>query len=298
MKKSPKTINNPVLSIIIVNYNTKKVLADCLDSLKKYINEIDFEVFVSDNGSSDGSIELVKTKYKWVALIENNDNLGFAKANNKAKTEVKGEYILFLNSDTLIHKNTLRETVKYLINNKKIGALTCKIVLPNGDFDKDTRRAFPTPLISFMHFSGLDRILPKSKLFNKYKYWYDYISEDEMHEVDVLQGAFFLTRKNVLDEVGWFNESYFLDGEDIDLSWKIKNAGYKILYYPKVTITHIKKASKKGKRSLKAVLAGVNSMEIFYRKRMWSSYPIYVNYLIILGIRLMKVFRIIKYKII
>jgi len=221
-------------------------------------------------------------------LVSNSTNLGFAGGNNSARKYAKGNYVLFLNSDSKVRKNTLKETVKYLDEHKDVGAITCKIVLPNGNLDKDARRSFPTPWIALTHFSGLDRLFPKSKVFAKY--WYGYKSSDEIQEVDALQGAYFLTRREILEKTGWFNEDYFLDGEDIDLSWKIKNAGYKIIYYPRVSALHIKKASKR-QRKLKVVMAGVNSMEIFYKKRLWGSYPLLLNFIVIVGIYLMKAIR-------
>lgn len=284
----------PKLSIVIVNYNTKEITTNCLLSLTEVVDEVDFEVIVSDNGSGDDSINSFKKlnlNYP-LQIIENNANLGFAKGNNVACDYAKGKYILFLNSDTIIFKNTLKETVEYLDNNKEVGALTCKTVLPNGNLDLDARRSFPTPWVALTHFSYLDRIFPKSKIFAKY--WYGYKSADETHEVDVLQGAFFLSRREVLDQVGWFSEDYFLDGEDIDLSWKIKHSGHKIIYYPKVSILHIKKASKKKYRNIKAVLGGVRAMEIFYKSRLSNNYPFFVNWLVLFAISLMKVVRMFR----
>lgn len=289
------------LSIVILSYNTKELLRNCLKSIWNHKDEADLEVIVSDNGSSDGSVEMVKHDFPEVLLIENKKNLGFAAGNNKARNLVKGEYVLILNSDTEIKKNSLKETVGYLETHADVGAATCKIVLPNGKPDPDARRTFPTPLVAFSHFSGIDRIFPNSKLLAKY--WYGYLSEDLTHEVDVVQGAFTLVRKKAIDEVGWYDEDYFLDGEDIDVCWKIKRAGYKIVYYPKVSILHIKGASKGKEHSfgrvtkqerIKFINAGVDSMEIFYKKRLWNKYPLLLNLSVILGIKSLKGLRYIK----
>src|SRR6266404_3380438 len=225
----------PKLSVIILNYNTKDLTLKCVDSVIQNTKNLDCEIIVIDNGSSE---KLGKSKK--YTLISNKTNLGFAGGNNSARKIAKGDYILFLNSDTEVYKDTLKETVKYLEAHKDVGALTCKTVLPSGKLDKDARRSFPTPWVALTHFSGLDRIFPKSSIFARY--WYGYRSPDEIQEIEALQGAFFLTRKKILDEVGWFSEEYFLDGEDIDLSWKISQTGSKIIYYPKVSILHIKKA--------------------------------------------------------
>ncbi len=293
---------NPDLSIIILNYNTKDLLIKCLTSLEKVKKEVDFETIVSDNGSTDGSVEMIKSEFPLVKIIQGDQNIGFAKGNNRAKKLAEGKYVLFLNSDTVVQDGTLEKSIDYIEGEPKVGALTCKIVLLNGELDKDARRSFPTPWVAFTHFSGLDRVFPKSKLFAKY--WYGYLSADETCEVDVLQGAFFMVRKNILDEVGWFDEDYFLDGEDIDLCWKIKEKGWRIVYYPKVSIQHIKGATKGKKHhsfgkvtkeeKLKYVLAGVNSMEIFYKKRLWNKYPLMVSLLVVLGINFLRRLRYVK----
>ncbi|CAN5344613.1 glycosyltransferase family 2 protein [soil metagenome] len=274
------------LSIVILNFNTKELTLKCVDSILKNTTGVDYEILVVDNGS-DEKIPKSK-KYR---LIESKENLGFAGGNNLARKFVKGEYVLFLNSDTEVYKNTLKETVNYLNKNKDVGGVTVKMILPNGKLDRDARRSFPTPWVSITHFSGLDKLFPKSKLFARY--WYGYKSTDEIAEVDVFQGAFFMTRKVILEKVGWFSEDYFLDGEDLDLSWKIKNEGWKLIYYPNVSILHIKKASKK-KRSLKSKMAGVNSMEIFYIKHQWENYPLILNLVVIIAIYFMKMTRFIK----
>ena len=186
--------NKVKLSIVILSYNTKDLLRDCLNSLVRVEDELPFEVIVVDNASIDGSVELIEKEFSKVKLLKNGKNLGFARGNNKAQGVVKSKYVLFLNSDTIVKRNTLKETVNYLERNEKIGAVTCKIILPTGELDKDARRSFPTPWVSLTHLVfKLDKVFPKSKLFSLY--WYGYKSEDETHEVDVIQGAFFMTRK-------------------------------------------------------------------------------------------------------
>lgn len=295
--------NNPNLSIVILNYNTKDLLKDCLLSLDKVKNEVSFEVIVVDNGSTDGSQAMLKKDFSWVKLVENNANLGFAVGNNKARDYCKGEDILFLNSDTIVHKGTLKKCLEYLHENEKVGALTCKTELPNGGVDKDARRSFTTPWVGLTHLVlRLDKIFPKSPIFARY--WYGYIPENVTHEVDAIQGAFFLVRNKILDKVDWFDEDYFLDGEDIDLCWKIKDAGWEIIYYPEVSIIHLKGATK-GKNKqvkkraplaerIKFRMSGVTSMEIFYKKRLWKKYPLPLNLLVIAGIKCLRVIRIIK----
>jgi hypothetical protein len=286
-------MRKPELSIIILSFNTKDVLNGCLSSLKKVRDEATFEVIVADNGSSDGSLQMVKKEFPWVILLDNKTNLGFAKGNNRAREIVKGEYVLILNSDTVVYKNTLKKCLKFLKSDKKIGAVSCKLILANGKLDKDVRRRFPTPWVSF------NRLM----IGNGRLYWYEDKSEDVTHEVDVIQCAFFLTHKKILDEVNWISEDYFLDGEDIDLCWKVKEAGYKIYYYPEVSTLHLKGASK-GKNDakkhvplssrIKFRMASVDSMEIFYRKFLWTRYPLVLNLLVLIGIKLLKLARFIR----
>lgn len=294
--------NKPELTIIILNYNTKELLEACLKSLEDVKNEVDFEVIVSDNASTDESPEMVKTKFPWVKLLQG-ENSGFAAGNNRAIDYVNGELVLFLNPDTVVNKGVLKETVNYLKEHKDVGAVTCKLVLPNGELDKDVRRSYPTPWVSFSHLVlKLDKIFPKSKLFGKY--WYGYIPDDQVHEVDAIQGAFFLTYTNILNKVGWFDEDYFFDGEDIDLCYRIHKKGWKLIYFPKVWITHYKGVTKgkvekwKSKVSLKQRmklrLAGVRSMEIFYCKNLWNRYPIVFNFFVIIGIRLYRLVRLVQ----
>lgn len=292
MQKASK----PILSIVILNYNTRDLTVNCINSLLKVKRELNFEIILSDNGSVDDSVEAVgaiKDENRDITLkiVENKANLGFAKGNNAARSTCSGDYILFLNSDTLMNTKTLKESVEYLKLNPNVGAMTVKTILPDGKYDRDARRSFPTPWIALTHFSGLDKLFPKSKLFSQY--WYGYVSPEIEQEIDVLQGAYFLSPKKVLDQVDWFSEEYFLDGEDIDLSWKIKHKGYKVMYYPKVSFIHLKKQTKKKVNSVFS-LTGVESMAIFYKKFLWDKYPAILNYSVLFAIKMMKVTRNIK----
>jgi GT2 family glycosyltransferase len=283
----------PELSIIILNYNTKELLRDCLNSVKKHAPDVPFEVIVSDNSSTDGSPEMIKTEFPWVKYTEG-PNEGFSKGNNRARSLVEGEMVLFLNPDTIVHENVFAKTVAYLKEHKDVGAVTCKLVLADGTNDKDVRRRFTTPWISFGRL-----VLGLGK-----RYWYLDIPDTVTHEVDAIQGAFFLTWKKILDKVGWFDEEYFFDGEDMDLCFQIHKAGYKLVYYPDVTVTHLKGVTK-GKvakwrykvtpqQRKKLRLAGVASMERFFRKNLWDKYPLIFDYFVIVGINLFKIVRYIK----
>jgi len=301
MKKSVKKVK---LSIVILSLNTKDLLEKCLVSLTKVAGEVNFEVIVVDNGSTDGSIEMLRNFQFSIfnfQIIQNGENLGFAAGNNRARSIVNGEYILFLNSDTEVYKGTLAATVGYLDEHNDVGAVTCRTVLPDGRDDKDARRSFPTPWVALAHFLYLDRVFPKSGIFARY--WYGYEPANKEHDIDVLQGAYCMIRTSLMNKIGWFDEDYFLDGEDIDLCWKIREAGYRIVYYPKVKILHIKGATK-GKQNarknvrleerLRYVTRGVESMRIFYKKHLWDRYPVFVNWFMMVAIEAKKLQRIVK----
>lgn len=281
-------MKKPVLSIIVLNYNTKDVTLNCLNSINKVKNELPCEVIVSDNSSTDGSVEAIKKNFKWVKIVEG-PNISYSNGNNRARKIVTGEYILFLNSDTLVHKNTLKKTVEYMERHKDVGALTCKLVLKDGTLDKDARRRFPTPWVSFKRLF----------LNDGHEYWYLDKSPDVIHEVDALQGAFFLSRKDLIDKVGWWDEKFIFDGEDLDLSYKIRKLGLKIIYYPEVYITHLKKVTKNKVNEINQIpkMEGINSMEYFYRKNLWSNYSLLFNYFVIVGINLLKVIRFLQIKL-
>ncbi len=281
-------MNKPKLSIIILNHNTVDLLKNCLDSIYEYKNEVDLEVVVSDNASTDGSVELLKNKHKWVKLVQG-PNISFSNGNNRARYMVKGEYVLLLNTDTLIYKNTFKKTIEFMDMHKDVGALTCKLILADGSLDKDARRRLSTPWVSFKRIflnGGSD-------------YWYLDIPDNQIHEVDSVEGAFMLMPKKVLDKVDWLDEKYIFDGEDLDLCFQIKKAGYKIIYYPDVSITHLKKATRNRLTDIQIArkMEGVNSMERFYRKNLWSSYPVLFNYFVLTGIKFLKLLRYLQLKI-
>jgi len=286
-------MKKPELSVIILNYNTKELLEDCLNSVKANINEVPMEVVVSDNASTDGGPEMVKKKFPWVKFTEGS-NEGFSKGNNRARPLVEGKMVLFLNPDTIVHKNVFLKTVKYLKEHPDVGAVTCKLVLQNGEIDKDTRRRFPTPWVSFQHL-----VLGINKA-----YWYEDTPDNVTQTVDAIQGAFFLTWKNILDKVGWFDERYFFDGEDLDLCFQIHKSGYKIVYYPDVYVTHLKGVTKgkvakwkykvTSQQRKKIRLAGVTSMERFFKKNLWEKYPLVFDYFVLVGINLFKIIRYVK----
>lgn len=283
------------LSVIIVNYNCHDKILGCLESLKNLRNKnSDYEVIVVDNHSTDKSPEMIKVNASWVKLIQNDSNLGFAKGNNKGLRLAQGKYILFLNPDTEIPQGAIETMLEFMENNPETGASTCRVELADQRLDPACHRGFPTPWASFSYFFKLERLFPKSKTFGKYHMTWCQL--DEPHEIDSPSGCFFLVRKSVLDKVGSFDEDYFLYGEDVDLAYRIKQAGFKILFYPKVKIIHYKGVSsgikvttskvskaKKDTRSL-AVNAFYDAMWLFYQKHLRKKYPFFIGWLVYLGI--------------
>jgi GT2 family glycosyltransferase len=251
------------LSIIIVNYNVKHFLEQCLHSVLKASQNITTEVFVVDNNSVDGSAQLVKEKFPQIHFIENKENVGFSKANNQAIKLAKGKYILLLNPDTVVEEDTFSKVINFMNNHSDAGGLGVKMIDGKGTFLPESKRGLPTPWVAFYKMFGISNLFPKSKKFGKYHL--SYLHETEIHEVDVLAGAFMLLRKETLNKIGLLDETFFMYGEDIDLSYRITLGGYKNYYYPETTIIHYKGESTK-KGSLNYVKVFYNAMIIFARK--------------------------------
>ena len=235
------------LSIIIVHYNTPELLKACLNSLYEVKQKEDqWEVIVVDNGSSEPSKKELKIlanieQFKpFLTIIFEEKNHGFSAGNNIGINRAKGEFILLLNSDTEVQGSAIHQTLE-VFDDMQVGAATCKLVLPDGSIDPACHRGFPTPWAALTYFSKLEAIFPFIPLFSHYHLWYKNLSL--VHEIDVPSGAFFLIRKMVLDHIGLLDEDYFMYGEDIDLAYRIKRAGYKILFVPHVQVLHIKKQS-------------------------------------------------------
>ena len=251
------------LSIIIVNYNVKYFLEQCLCSVEAAIENIEAEVIVIDNCSPDGSIAYLRQQFTWVIFIENNTNDGFARANNKALKQASGQYILFLNPDTILAEDTLEQCIFFFTKNPAAGAVGVRMIDGSGHFLPESKRAFPSPIVSFYKLIGLSSLYPSSKRFGRYAL--GYLSEKEVHEVDVLAGAFMMIRKEILDKTGGFDEQFFMYAEDIDLSYRIQKTGYKNFYLGNISIVHFKGESTK-RSSLNYVKLFYNAMNLFVKK--------------------------------
>lgn len=257
------TRNTYQLTVIVVNYNVEYFLDQCLDSVRKASLGLNVEVIVVDNASIDGSTELLKNKYSDFHLILNTENVGFSKANNQGISLAKSPYVLLLNPDTVVEETTFTKVLNYINSRPNVGGLGVRMIDGRGNFLPESKRGLPTPMVAFYKIFGLSRILPRSKRFGQYHL--GHLSEFETNEVDILSGAFMLMRKEALDKVGMLDESFFMYGEDIDLSYRIQKGGYKNVYFPETTIIHYKGESTK-KSSVNYVFVFYRAMIIFAKK--------------------------------
>lgn len=299
-----KPINQVDLSIIIVSYNTVELTVACITSIIETVKKISFEIIVIDNASRDNSIEKIKNlriKNDNVSLkiAENKENLGFAKANNIGIGLSSGKYVLFLNSDTVVYKDTLDGMVEFMEKNKNVGAATCYVELPNGMLDDASHRGFPTPWRALSHFSTLSKFFPRSKFFSGYSLgWMDHRTT---HAIEALAGAFMLVRRVAGDEVGWWDEDFFWYGEDLDFCYRLQKKGwniffvseYKILHYKgvsggiKQTSQHLTTATLETRK--RATDARFHAMKIFYNKHYKDKYNPIIKWLVMRGIDVKKI---------
>ena len=261
---SVKSYHVKDLSVVIVNYNVKEFLEQALRSVQTAAQHHEVEIFVVDNNSVDGSVEMVREQFPEVILIPNEQNVGFSKANNQAIRRADGRYLLILNPDTILQEDTISNLLAYMDEHPACGAAGCKILNPDGTFAPESRRGFPTPAVAFYRIVGLSRLFPRSKLFGRYNL--TYLPIDEPAQIDALSGSCMLVRHDALyrgpgsqtepaflnpDQhtggAGLFDESFFMYGEDLDWCYRIKQAGWEIHYTPSTQIIHYKgESTKKG----------------------------------------------------
>lgn len=251
------------LSVIIVNYNVRAFLENALVSVYKALGGITGEVIVVDNASDDGSVEMVRQKFPDVKLFANEHNLGFAAANNIGMKAASGEFILLLNPDTIVQEDTFKVMIDVLDNNEDVGLAGCKILNPDGTLQLACRRSFPTPWIAFTKIIGLSALFPKSRLFSKYNL--EYLNPDESYEVDAVSGSFMFLRRSVMDRVGGLDEQFFMYGEDLDWSYRVKREGWKIYYVHSTQIVHYKGQSVR-RSDIDEVKLFYEAMRVFVQK--------------------------------
>ncbi len=275
-----KTID---LSVVILNYNTIELTRTCLATVfASKLGKYTMEVLVCDNGSADGSVEMIKREFPKAQLIENKKNLGFAAGNNPGIKQSRGRYVLLLNTDTEVPKETFATMLAFMDDHLDVGASTCKVLLPNGSIDPACHRGFPTPWASITYMLKLEKLFPKSKLFGQYHQGYKDLST--IHEVDCIVGAFFLIRKSVIARIGPMDEDYFMYGEDIDWAYKIRKEGWPIVYNPTCTILHKKKQSGRAnplqKRRVTTEIYFHTYNWLFYKKHYAQKYGVVLNVIV------------------
>ena len=269
------------LSVVIVNYQTFELTKNTINSILEYDYPFSLEIFVVDNASSDDSLARLKDYFKGnVKFIASEENNGFAAGNNQALRQAGGKYQLLLNSDTIVWENTLKDIYDYMERNEDVGACGCRVLLENGELDKACKRSFPNVKNSFFR---LFHIPTNSKDDN---YNLTDLPDDEVYEINCLTGAFMFIRKAALDEIGLLDETFFMYGEDIDLCYRIKKAGWKIIYYGESKITHLKGASSKKQKS-KLIYEFYRAMYIYYKKHHAKESVFIVNWVVYVGIALL-----------
>jgi hypothetical protein len=281
------------LGVVIVNWNTRDLLRKCLETVMAS-EGLTFRVVVVDNASPDGSASMVRDEFPQVELIASETNDGFSKGNNRGLRHLgvdKGRldpnaprYMLLLNPDTEVPPDALAKMVQYLdrADRQDVGAAGCKLVMLDGTLDLACRRSFPTPEVSFYRMVGLSRLFPRSQRFGRYNM--TYVDPDEEIEVDSVVGAFMMVRSAVIQQIGLLDELYWMYGEDLEWAFRIKKAGWKIMYNPAITVLHVKRAA--SRQSQKARVAFYQAMMKFYRDHYRATTPLWLHLLIMLGLTL------------
>jgi GT2 family glycosyltransferase len=256
------------LSVIILNYNVRYFLELCVLSVESALQNIDSEIIVVDNNSSDESCEMMKSRFPNIKLIQNNQNLGFPKGNNIGVAQAKGDYICILNPDTVVAEDAFEKVLVFAKKQNDLGIVGVKLIDGTGNFLPESKRGIPTPWVAFTKITGLYKLFPKSKLFNKY--YAQYLSENQTGEVEILVGAFMFLKKELYDEVGGFDEDCFMYSDDIDLSYRMLQKGKTNYYYHETTVIHYK-----GESTIKDgtyMKRFQEAMEFFYKKHFKVSF--------------------------
>jgi len=272
------------LGIVVVNYNTRERLRDCLQSLDANRGAA-FVVYVVDNSSTDGSAEMVRAQFSNVRLIESTVNGGYSYANNLALRQILAlnplpSFTLLLNPDTVLPPDALSQSMAFLSAHPDAGIVGPKLVMADGKLDLACRRSFPSPELAIYHSIGLDKWFSKSRRFGRYNL--TFLDEDQTAEIDSVVGAFMMMRTEALCQAGLLDETYFMYGEDLDLALRIKKKGWKVFYYPAVQVIHYKRAASTG--SPKAQYEFWRAAYIFYKKHYASTTILPMHWLLVAGL--------------
>jgi GT2 family glycosyltransferase len=269
------------VSIIIVNYNTKKLLRGCLESVHAGANGTPFDIQVADNNSHDGSVAMLKAEFPRVKVVENRSNVGFSKANNHLIAQTNADYVLLLNPDTLVIGDAIERVLKYMEEHREVGICGCRVLNADGTLQLACRRSIPTPKVAFYRLSGLSRLFPGNRTLGKYNLTYE--DPEKTHEVDAVSGAFLMIRRRTIEDIGLLDEQFFMYGEELDWCLRAKQAGWSVVYYPEAEIIHYKGESTKY-NCRKAAFEFYRAMYLFHRKHFAGKCSHLTNLLIYTGI--------------
>ena len=280
------------VSVIIVNFNTKKLTHQTIDSIIKNTFSIDYEIIVMDNSTDRNQICTYENVNVKVKTIENH---GFGHACNEGAKVAEGKYLLFLNSDTIIYDNSILRCFEYMRYNDNIGVLGARILLEDETLDHGCKRGFPTPSAAFYYYLGLDRKYPQSKKYGAYRQ--TFLDESETNEVDSVSGAFLMISKKIFYDIKGFDETFFMYGEDLDLCYRVKEKGHKVIFYADAVITHLKGQSGLHKSSKTIIYHFYNAMIIFYDKHYKNRYSLIITLLVYSAIKVKYLITILKRRI-
>jgi len=256
-------MSKTTLAIIIVNYNAEKLLKNCIESIYNETHDITFDIWMVDNNSCDNSVAMIRENFPEINLLQNRDNIGFARANNMAILRAKTDYVLLLNPDTIICNKAIEKVVRYMDQKPEAGISGCKVLNEDRSIQLACRRSIPTPMVALFRLTGLSKLFPNSKLMAKYNL--TYLDTDEPHEVDAVSGAFLMIRGKVIDNIGNLDDNFFMYGEELDWCLRAKKAGWAVMYYPYAEIIHYKGECSKS-NSRKATFEFYRSMYLFHKK--------------------------------
>lgn len=297
------TTSKPELSIIILSYNVRDLLLNCLKSI--YENKpkgVFWQIIVVDNASTDDSVKVIRQNFPQVEVVVNESNLGFSKGNNRGIPKATADVVLFLNPDTVIVGSVIQDSLSFLQKDPKVGALTCRVDLPNGELDYSCHRGLPTPWNSLCYFTGLAKVFPKVKLFAGYTA--SYLDINKTHEIDCGNGTFLMIKREAGEEIGWWDTDYFWNGEDIEFCYRLKQTGWRFFYFAEGRIIHYKGSSSglwstaktvvPTETRVRAARSAAQAMRIFYKKHYYPNYPPLLRNLIMEGINLLERYRLYK----
>lgn len=276
------------VSIVIINFNTKKLITDCIDSVIKN-TKCNFNIIVADNSTRTEEKYISNNSLVKVINIQNN---GFGNACNEGMKAADGDFYLMLNSDTIVHEGAIDRCLEYISSHDDVGAIGCKTLLKDGSLDHNCKRGLPTPSASLYYFLGLDKKHPDSPKYARYHA--TYLDENKINTVEVLSGSFMMLRTSLIKKIGGFDEDYFMYCEDVDLCCRIAKNGYKLIYLPTASITHLKGQSGLNSKNRKVIYHFHRSMILFYKKNLEKDYNLFVTFAVYTGIYLKMLISLVK----